>query len=75
MEKRVEKIDAVKGVPAPPSSYSIYTRVGNLIFLAGLTGVDPETKEIPKSFTEQVRLVMEGIKKLWNRLGLQWRTY
>ncbi len=69
MEKRVEKVDAVKGVSAPRSSYSIYTRVGNLIFLAGLTGVNPETKEIPKSFTEQVRLVMESIKKTLESVG------
>jgi 2-iminobutanoate/2-iminopropanoate deaminase len=69
MEKRVEKVSAVKGVSPPRSSYSIYTRVGNLIFLAGLTGVDPETKEIPKSFPEQVRLIMESIKTTLESVG------
>ena len=65
----IQKVASVKGVPSPRSSYSVYTRVGNLVFLAGQVAVDPVTKEIPKGFPEQVRMVMGSIQKTLESVG------
>lgn len=69
MEGKVKKVSSVEGVPLPRSSYSVYTQVGNLVFLAGQVAIDPKTKEIPKRFPDQVRLVLESIKKTLESVG------
>lgn len=69
MEKKIQKVSSLKGVPYPRSSYSVYSRVGNLMFLAGQVAIDPETKEIPKGISEQVRLVMDHIKRILESAG------
>ena len=60
----VEKISTVAGVPKPQASYSTYTRFGDLIFVAGQVGVEPETGRIPSSFADQLRLVLDHIRNI-----------
>jgi len=65
----VEKISTVAGVPKPQASYSTYTRFGDLIFVAGQVGVEPETGRIPSSFADQLRLVLDHIRNILDSTG------
>ena len=69
MEEKVKKVSSVEGVPSPRASYSVYTQVGNFVFLAGQVAVDPKTKEIPKRFSDQVHLVLGSIQKTLESVG------
>jgi len=69
MNGEVEKFGSVDGVPSPRGSYSVYTRVGELIFLAGQVAVDSKTGEVPKDFSAQVRLILENIGKTLESAG------
>ena len=65
----IEKISTVAGVPKPQASYSTYTRFGDLIFVAGQVGVEPETGRIPSSFSSQLRLVLNHITNILESAG------
>lgn len=69
MEEKVKKVASVEGVPHPRASYSVYTQVGNFVFLAGQVAMDPKTKEIPKRFSDQVHLVLGSIQKTLESAG------
>ena len=58
--KKIEKVD---GVPAPRAPYSTYTQVGNLIFVAGQVALEPQTQKTPKSFAEQLHLILKKLKE------------
>jgi 2-iminobutanoate/2-iminopropanoate deaminase len=65
----VIRVSSIEGVPYPRASFSLYTRVGNLLFLSGQTPLDPETREIPKTFSEQAHLVLRNIEKILASAG------
>ena len=65
----IEKISTVAGVPKPQASYSTYTRFGDLIFVAGQVGVEPETGRIPSSFADQLKLVLDHIRNILESTG------
>jgi len=65
----MERISTVAGVPKPQASYSTYTRFGDLIFVAGQVGVEPETGRIPSSFADQLKLVLNHIRKILESTG------
>jgi 2-iminobutanoate/2-iminopropanoate deaminase len=69
MQASIEKISKVDGVPSPRASYSVYSRVGNLLFLAGQVAMDPDTGEIPKSFADQCRLILDNIRIILESAG------
>ena len=64
--KKFEKVD---GVPAPRAPYSSYTQVGNLIFVAGQVAMEPQTQETPKSFAEQLHLILKNLKTILESAG------
>ena len=64
--KKFEKVD---GVPAPRAPYSTYTQVGNLIFVAGQVAMEPQTQETPKSFAEQLHLILKNLKTILESAG------
>jgi 2-iminobutanoate/2-iminopropanoate deaminase len=64
--KKIEKVD---GVPAPRAPYSTYTQVGNLIFVAGQVAMAPQTQETPKSFAEQLHLILKNLKTILESAG------
>ena len=55
-------IAITSGLPHAPSSYSQATKVGNLIFIAGQTGVDFTTGNISNDFETQARQAIENLK-------------
>ena len=69
MAKKIKRVSSIEGVPYPRASFSLYTQVGNLIFLSGQTPMDPETREIPKTFSEQAHLVLNNIKRILESAG------
>jgi 2-iminobutanoate/2-iminopropanoate deaminase len=64
--KKIEKVD---GVPAPRAPYSTYTQVGNLIFVAGQVALEPQTQKTPKSFAEQLHLILKNLKTILESAG------
>ena len=64
--KKFEKVD---GVPAPRAPYSTYTQVGNLIFVAGQVALEPQTQKTPKSFAEQLHLILKNLKTILESAG------
>ena len=69
MGESIEKISKVDGVPSPRASYSVYSRIGNHLFLAGQVAMDPNTGEIPSDFSDQCRLVLDNIKIILESAG------
>ena len=69
MKESITKISKVDGVASPRSSYSVYSRTGNYIFLAGQVAMDPNTGEIPKRFTDQCRLILDNIRIILESAG------
>ena len=69
MNEKIRKITTVEGVPVARASYSIFTTVGNLIFLAGQVAMDPNTGEIPHGFADQLRLILNNIKLILDSAG------
>lgn len=65
----MERFSTVAGVPKPQASYSTYTRFGDLIFVAGQVGVEPETGRIPSSFADQLKLVLDHIRNILESAG------
>jgi 2-iminobutanoate/2-iminopropanoate deaminase len=67
--KKIETIAKVDGVPAPRAPYSTYTQVGNLIFVAGQVAMHPQTQATPRSFAEQLHLIMKNLKTILESAG------
>jgi 2-iminobutanoate/2-iminopropanoate deaminase len=64
--KKIEKVD---GVPAPRGPYSTYTQVGNLIFVAGQVAMEAQTQKTPKSFAEQLHLILKNLTTILASAG------
>jgi len=69
MKESITKISKVDGVPSPQASYSVYSQVGNLIFVAGQVAIDPNTGDIPNNFADQCRLILDSIKIILKSAG------
>ncbi len=65
----IQRVPTVAGVPKPQASYSTYTRFGDLIFVAGQVGLEPETGRIPASFANQLKLVLDHIRNILESTG------
>ena len=66
MDKEV--IIAEKGAP-PVGPYSPGIKIGNFLFTSGQGPLDPETKQVPEDFKDQVRAVMDNIKGIVEAAG------
>lgn len=56
-------------VPAPIGPYSQATRLGNLVFTAGMGGVDPATGKPAEGVREQTRQTLENLKSVLEAAG------
>lgn len=54
---------------APARHLSRAVRFGDLVFIAGTTGRNPETKELPGDMESQARQTMENIKRALEASG------
>jgi len=64
--KKIEKVD---GAPAPRGPYSTYTQAGNLIFVAGQVAMEAQTQKTPKSFAEQLHLILKNLTTILASAG------
>lgn len=55
--------------PKPGGSYSHAVRAGDVIYLAGQTPHDPETREQPEGFEEQARLAFRNLEAVARAAG------
>ena len=55
--------------PKPGGAYSHAVRAGDVIYLAGQTPHDPETREQPESFEEQARLAFRNLEAVARAAG------
>ena len=55
--------------PAAIGPYSQAVDTGNMIFLSGQLGLDPSSGELPESFEEQAKNVMNNIKAILEASG------
>lgn len=56
-------------VPAPIGPYSQATRLGNLVFTAGMGGVDPATGKPADGVREQTRQTLENLRSVLEAAG------
>jgi len=54
---------------SPTSLLSSAVRVGNILYLAGMTGRDPETREMSENVGEQTHQIMQNMKAVLERYG------
>ena len=62
-EKQVVKTDKA---PRPAGQYSQGISTGNLVFVAGQVGIDPQTRIAPKGISAQTKQCLENIKAILN---------
>ncbi|MFL5930819.1 MAG: RidA family protein [Gaiellaceae bacterium] len=55
--------------PKPGGAYSHAVRAGDVIYLAGQTPHDPETREQPEGFEEQARLAFRNLEAVARAAG------
>ena len=55
--------------PAAIGPYSQAIDTGNMLFLSGQLGIDPASGELPESFEEQAKNVMNNIKAILEAAG------
>ncbi|MDQ7038181.1 MAG: RidA family protein [Aquificota bacterium] len=55
--------------PAPVGPYSQAVEVGNVLFLSGQIGIDPETGDLKKDFREQVHQVFRNVEEILKEAG------
>jgi 2-iminobutanoate/2-iminopropanoate deaminase len=58
-----------EAAPLPIGPYSQAVQSGNLIFLAGQIGIDPETGDLAQGIEAQTRQAMENIKVVLEEAG------
>ena len=55
-----------RNVNAP---FSDGVMVGNTLYLAGRLGIDPKTNQVPSDVEQEARLMIDGVRPCWPRLG------
>jgi 2-iminobutanoate/2-iminopropanoate deaminase len=65
MKKEIKTENA----PLPVGPYSQAVRSGNLLFVAGQMGMDPQTRQLAEGIEAQTRQVMENIKAVLDQAG------
>src|SRR2546428_7257582 len=66
MPRRVIRTDKA---PPPGGAYSQAVVAGNLVFTAGMVGVDPVSKKLPESVEEQTRQTLRNLRAALSAAG------
>ncbi|TLX97393.1 MAG: RidA family protein [Thaumarchaeota archaeon] len=66
MPRRVIRTDKA---PPPGGAYSQAVVAGNLVFTAGMVGVDPVSKKLPESVGEQTRQTLRNLRAALREAG------
>jgi 2-iminobutanoate/2-iminopropanoate deaminase len=54
----------VEGLPAPPGPFSWSTAWGDLLFVSGLRGIDPESGRPAEGDEERIRLIFAHLERI-----------
>jgi reactive intermediate/imine deaminase len=65
----VKQVFFADDAPRPGGAYSHAVRAGDVIYLAGQTPHDPETREQPEGFEEQARLAFRNLEAVARAAG------
>ena len=65
-------IVSTKQAPAAIGPYSQAVRVGNLVFLSGQLGLDPETGVLKENIGDQTRQALDNIGAILTAVGLNY---
>src|SRR2546428_2595957 len=68
MPRRVIRTDKA---PPPGGAYSQAVVAGNLVFTAGMVGVDPVSKKLPESVEEQTRQTLRNLRAALSAAGAE----
>lgn len=61
---------AIKGAPTPVGPYSTAVEVGDLLFISGQGGIDPDSGEIAETVEEQTQQTMANLQAILANSGL-----
>ncbi len=74
MTKKIEYFDTINGAPKAVGPYSPVVRAGNLVFLSGQLGINPETSQlIGPGIEEQTEQVLKNLKTVLGGVGLSFQ--
>ena len=61
---KIDVINNASGAPAAIGTYSQAARAGDMVYLSGQIGIDPETSELVDGFEAQTRMVFSNVRSL-----------
>lgn len=71
MTKAIQCFETIPGAPKAVGPYSPAVRVGNLVFLSGQVGLNPETSQlVGPGIEEQTEQVLKNLKTVLTGMGL-----
>jgi 2-iminobutanoate/2-iminopropanoate deaminase len=74
MSKKIECFEAISGAPKAVGPYSPAVRTGDLVFLSGQVGLNPETSQlVGAGIEEQTEQVMTNLKTVLAGVGLSFK--
>jgi 2-iminobutanoate/2-iminopropanoate deaminase len=74
MSKKIEYFDTINGAPKAVGPYSPVVRAGNLVFLSGQLGINPETSQlVGPGIEEQTEQVLKNLNTVLGGVGLSFR--
>lgn len=74
MTKKIEYFDTINGAPKAVGPYSPVVRAGNLVFLSGQLGINPETSQlVGPGIEEQTEQVLKNLKTVLGGVGLSFQ--
>ena len=74
MSKKIECFEAISGAPKAVGPYSPAVRTGDLVFLSGQVGLNPETSQlVGAGIEEQTEQVMMNLKTVLAGVGLSFK--
>lgn len=74
MSKKIEYFDTINGAPKAVGPYSPVVRAGNMVFLSGQLGINPETSQlVGPGIEEQTEQVLRNLKTVLAGVGLSFR--
>jgi 2-iminobutanoate/2-iminopropanoate deaminase len=62
--KPIERKRAIQGVPAPTGPFSWSTAWGDLLFVSGLRGIDPQSGRPAEGDAERIRLIFTHLERI-----------
>lgn len=74
MNNKIECFEAIPGAPKAVGPYSPAVRTGNLVFLSGQVGLNPETSQlVGPGIEEQTVQVLANLKAVLAGVGLSFK--